>query len=438
MTRTRLAASPLVHLIAALLMVGVSTLGGLIIAPRYGNSAVDLLYLPAVLGAAVVGGFGPALLAAAAAALSYNFFFTQPHFTFRVTEANDLLTIVVLLGVALATSQLAAGIRRQAERANGLANRNATIAGLARRLLSCTGEEEIAAVGASEVARVFDCNALLIPAPITGAILAAAPHPSELGPNDWAAAELALQTGEPTGRGVSRAVPTEWQFRPVRSGTKVLAIMAIARDDGSNLDPEGQLKLLDNLLDQVALALERGRLEGEMREFTRVHERDRLRSALFSTIGQDVQPTLVAIGKAVRDIRREGGADRTLLGELGGDVAKLERYLMNLLSLDDADDQRPVVSGEVSIDLFRREVRRSGEPVHLTPKEYGLLAELARQPGRVLSHAHLLRSVWGPAHEGNSDYLRVAVRGLRQKLEDDPKAPRLIVNEPAVGYRLNV
>jgi DNA-binding response OmpR family regulator len=76
--------------------------------------------------------------------------------------------------------------------------------------------------------------------------------------------------------------------------------------------------------------------------------------------------------------------------------------------------------------------------VHLTPKEYDLLAELARHPGKVLSHAQLLRTVWGPAHERNVEYLRITVRALRQKLEPEPARPRLIINEPGVGYRLVV
>ncbi|MFX5530432.1 helix-turn-helix domain-containing protein, partial [Acinetobacter baumannii] len=73
--------------------------------------------------------------------------------------------------------------------------------------------------------------------------------------------------------------------------------------------------------------------------------------------------------------------------------------------------------------------------MHLTPKEYAVLAELARRPDRVISHAHLLRTVWGPAHESQVDYLRIVIRGLRQKLEADPAAPALIRNEPGVGYR---
>ncbi len=65
-----------------------------------------------------------------------------------------------------------------------------------------------------------------------------------------------------------------------------------------------------------------------------------------------------------------------------------------------------------------------------------VLAELAKQAGRVLTHAQLLRAVWGPAQAKQIDYLRVAIRSLRQKLERDPSRPELILNEPAVGYRL--
>lgn len=92
--------------------------------------------------------------------------------------------------------------------------------------------------------------------------------------------------------------------------------------------------------------------------------------------------------------------------------------------------------GNVEIDLAARRVVRSGEEVHLTPKEYGFLAELAKHPGRVVTHAQLLRSVWGPAHEQDVEYLRVVARGVRKKLEADPAAPALIRNEPGVGYRL--
>jgi two-component system, OmpR family, KDP operon response regulator KdpE len=90
----------------------------------------------------------------------------------------------------------------------------------------------------------------------------------------------------------------------------------------------------------------------------------------------------------------------------------------------------------LEIDLLARRVRRDGEDIHLTPKEYALLAELAKHPGRVLTHAQLLRAVWGPAHERHVEYLRVTARGLRTKVERDPSRPMIVKTEPAVGYRL--
>lgn len=95
-----------------------------------------------------------------------------------------------------------------------------------------------------------------------------------------------------------------------------------------------------------------------------------------------------------------------------------------------------VNTGGISIDSLRHEVRRDGVVVALTRKEFALLAELARHPGRVITHAQLLRAVWGDAHAEDVEYLRVTVRSLRRKLEADPAAPTLIRNEPGVGYRL--
>jgi two-component system KDP operon response regulator KdpE len=92
--------------------------------------------------------------------------------------------------------------------------------------------------------------------------------------------------------------------------------------------------------------------------------------------------------------------------------------------------------GDVEIDLAARRIAKRGEEVHLTPKEYGFLAALARHPGRVVTHTQLLRDVWGAAHERDVEYLRVTARAVRRKLEDDPSRPALIVNEPGVGYRL--
>ena len=417
-------------------MVAVSSLLGMWIAPRWGTAPVDMIYLPAVLGAAALWGLGPGLAAGAAAALAYNFFFTEPVHTFRMDRVADVVTVVVLLLVALVTSRLAAGIRAQAQLAGSHAARNATIAGFAGRLLSCSGGEEIAHTACARLHELFDCNAMLVSGLPTPTIIAAVPEGNLLTPSDLAAAALTIESGEPAGRGTSRLQPAEWVFHPVGSGQEMLGAVGLARDDGTPLVDEDRHPLLTNLLDQLALALGRAGLEREARDFAGLRERDRIRSTLLSSIRQELGPPVASISRSARQLRRSTSADKTVGSTLASEALKLERYISNLLELAPEAEQHPIEAGDVTIDLFQRTVSKDGEDVHLTPKEYSVLAELARHPGRVLTHAHLLRTVWGPAQEGQIDYLRVAIRSLRQKLEPIPAQPRLIINEPGVGYRL--
>ncbi|WP_199553851.1 response regulator transcription factor [Sandaracinobacteroides hominis] len=93
-------------------------------------------------------------------------------------------------------------------------------------------------------------------------------------------------------------------------------------------------------------------------------------------------------------------------------------------------------AGDVTIDLLAHRVTRGGEEVHLTPKEYAVLEQLARFPGRVVTHKQIMARVWPNEHDHHVEYLRVLVRSLRQKLEDDPQRPQLIRNELGIGYRL--
>lgn len=99
----------------------------------------------------------------------------------------------------------------------------------------------------------------------------------------------------------------------------------------------------------------------------------------------------------------------------------------------------PVVrTADLEIDLPRRQVRKAGEIVHLTRKEYDVLAALAAAPGRVVTHQAILERAWPFDHDRRIEYLRIVVRNLRQKVETDPVSPVLITNELGVGYRLTV
>lgn len=118
------------------------------------------------------------------------------------------------------------------------------------------------------------------------------------------------------------------------------------------------------------------------------------------------------------------------VGEL---LARLRVALRHRLV--DQGGEAVVSAGDLAIDLVRRLITRAGEPIRLSPREYDLLAQLVKGAGKVLTHRQLLTAVWGPAHEADVQYLRVFIGQLRQKIESDPAAPRLIVTEPGVGYR---
>ena len=163
--------------------------------------------------------------------------------------------------------------------------------------------------------------------------------------------------------------------------------------------------------------------------------------------GIELVPLIKAKGAALLIISaREATAEKVAALDLGADdyvtkpfdteevLARVRTALRHLPRT--SNDAAVVTVGDVIIDLAARMVTRGGGEVHLRPKEYDFLAELARQPGRVVTHAHLLRAVWGANHEQDLEYLRVAARGVRKKLEVNPSAPLMIRNEPAVGYRL--
>ncbi len=92
--------------------------------------------------------------------------------------------------------------------------------------------------------------------------------------------------------------------------------------------------------------------------------------------------------------------------------------------------------GNIEVDAVRRRANRAGAELKLTPKEFELLSFLSRHAGRVLTHRQILTAVWGPAHTEDTQYLRVYVGQLRQKIEEHADDPRIILTEPGIGYRI--
>jgi two-component system KDP operon response regulator KdpE len=148
---------------------------------------------------------------------------------------------------------------------------------------------------------------------------------------------------------------------------------------------------------------------------------------------------VLSVRNAEEDIVRllDAGADDYLIkpfntGEL---VARMKVAIRHHAP---QEAQEVFVSGRLSVDLLNRVVMVAGETVKLTPTEYSLLRLFVQHAGRILTHGQILREVWGPNTDEDTNYLRVYITGLRKKIEENPQMPELITTEPGVGYRLRM
>jgi two-component system KDP operon response regulator KdpE len=131
----------------------------------------------------------------------------------------------------------------------------------------------------------------------------------------------------------------------------------------------------------------------------------------------------------------DAGADDYVTKPFGMDEL-LARLRATLRRRAPASGEEPVITtGHFEIDLAARKVRIGGEEVRLTPIEWGLVDQLVRNPGRLVSQRQLLQAVWGPQYHDETNYLRVHMANLRRKLEPEPSRPRYFITEPGMGYR---
>lgn len=310
------------------------TLVGMVIFERSNITNIGLLYLLPVMFAATRYGMRTGIVTSLACSLAYNFFFIPPTHTFTIQDPQNIITVLVLLGVAIVSSRLASRLREQALIAQASSAQNSALAGFARQLTGISTIEELAEVLCREIARLLDANAVLLLADERALrVKAATPTDVKLEMLDNAAAQWAFDNKKPAGQGSDTLTASEWLFYPVGTGNDVAAVFGISRSDAGAPIRSDQTPLLLSLLDQAGLALGRIALEEEMSDLAHVHERDRLRHALLSSVSHDLRTPLTTIMGTLREIRALSSEQNDQLATARTEAERLHRFVANLLDM---------------------------------------------------------------------------------------------------------
>lgn len=317
------------------LAVGVGTLLDKILAVQ--NLA--LVFLMAVLAAAVQGGLAGGIYASVLAALSFNFFFLEPRYNFTVRDPEGVVALVFFLGVALVASNLAAAVQRQAAAARQRAKTTEDLYLFSRKLAGTGTLDDVLWATAFQIASMLKVRVVIL-LPEAGEITVKAGYPPDdtLVDADIAAARWAWEHNRPAGRAADTLPGAKRLYLPLSSGRGAVGVIGLDNDrQGPLLTPEQQ-RLFDALADQAALAIERVQLVSDVDRARLAAETDRLRSALLSSISHDLKTPLASImGSAgtLKDFhaKLDDEARLDLLSTVIDESERLNRFIGNLLDM---------------------------------------------------------------------------------------------------------
>lgn len=325
--------------IMSLVLVAVALGAGLVVRPWFGVENVDLVFLTAVVAVAVRFGLLPSLLASVVSSLCYNFFFLPPTYTFTITDPTNIAAFFFFMLIAIVVSNLAARVRTQAVVATGRARTTEYLYSFSRKLAGTATLDDVLWATAYQAALMLKVRVVVL-LPEHGQLTVKSGYPpeDELDKADLAAANWAWSNDRPAGRGSDTLPGGKRLFLPMRTGRGIIGVMGIDDDrTGPILTPD-QTRLLDALMDQGALAIERVRLVEDVEEVKRTVETDRLRSALLTSISHDLKTPLSSVlgsASALRNFAtRLSDAERAdLLTTIIDESERLNRFIANLLDM---------------------------------------------------------------------------------------------------------
>ncbi|HLQ91280.1 MAG TPA: DUF4118 domain-containing protein, partial [Xanthobacteraceae bacterium] len=327
--------SYLIALVAVTIALGISVA----ILPWLGIENVDLVFLTAVVGVAVRYGLWPSLFASAAASLCYNFFFLPPIYTFTIADPTNVAAFFFFIVMAVIVSNVAARVRTQAVTAIARARTTESLYAFSRKLAGAGTLDDVLWATAYQTALMLKVRVVLL-LPENGSIAIMSGYPPEdlLDAADLAAASWAWENDRAAGRGSDTLPGAKRLFLPMRTGRGAIGIVGIDSDKTGPLLTPDQRRLLDALMDQAALAIERVRLVEDLDRTKRTAETDRLRTALLTSISHDLKTPLAAVLGAAGTLRGmsvalDQNAKDDLIATIIDESERLNRFIANLLDM---------------------------------------------------------------------------------------------------------
>jgi len=301
--------------------------------------SLSLFFLVGVLVVAARFGLWPSIYASVLAFLGYNFFLTEPYYTFEVAHQNVVLTLFLFLLVAIVTGNLAARLRQQAKAQRAIARRTANLFDFSRKVASVASLDDVVWAAVHHVASTMQCASLILMPEASGKLSIVGGYPPEdrLDARDWGAAEWAWDKREPAGWSSATLPSASWLFLPMKSADKCHGILGVRFGERQYIRTE-ERRLLDSLVDQVAIAVERTKLAADMEQTRLLAETESLRAALLSSVSHDLRTPLVSIIGAATSLAEAdaalGESGRKAMAETIRDEGeRLNRYVQNLLDM---------------------------------------------------------------------------------------------------------
>jgi two-component system sensor histidine kinase KdpD len=299
---------------------------------------LTIIFLLAVLFAAATYGLWPSIYAAVLSALTYNFFFTEPYYTFLIAKPQELLAFIAYFIVAIVAGNLAARVRAQAEAAKLREHRTAALFALSRAVAGTSEVDSVAQTLADRISEMIESPVVVFHA--TGRDLnsrMSAPAGAELSQSDVAAARWTWENGRQSGLG-SDAPGAAWLFIPLSTAEATVGVLGVLFAEGESNVSVSRQRMLEGVADLAAVAIQRAQLATQMQQTRVIAETERLRNALLSSISHDLRTPLASITGSATSLLTYGASydEPTrveLLQTIQEESDRLNRFVSNLLDI---------------------------------------------------------------------------------------------------------